>query len=195
MIHENWAYIGALIFFFGSFRYLVETVRGNVQPNRVTWSIWALAPLIAFFAQVGEGVSLQESLLTFMAGFVPVLILLASFLHKNAYWKIGKLDIVCGILSLGGLVLWLATGTGVIAIVFAILADFLAALPTIIKSYHFPETEDWTLYFFQTISALIALLVIRDWSVQTVAFPLYLFLDCILLTVLIKFKIGKRVVQ
>jgi hypothetical protein len=194
MIHENWAYVSAFIFFFGSFRYLVETARGKVQPNRVTWFIWGLAPLIAFFAQLGEGVTLQESLITFMAGFVPLLILFASFLHKNAYWKISRLDIICGILSLLGLVLWLRTGTGVIAIVFAILADFLAALPTIIKSYRFPETEDWTLYFFQTVSALIALLVIKDWTIQTVAFSLYLFLDCALLAVLIKFRVGKRLV-
>ena len=191
MINENFAFVGAAIFVFGSIGYLLDTLKGKVKPNRVTWFIWALAPLIAFAAQLREGVGFHQALLTFTVGFVPLVILIASFLNKKSYWKLGKLDIVCGVLSIFGLVLWLVTGTGLIAILFALLADALAALPTVVKSYKFPETENWLLYFANAISAAITLLTIKTWNVETFAFPLYIFIMTCILTVLIKFKVGK----
>src|SRR3989344_8314569 len=126
MINENFAILGAVIFFFGSIGYFVETIQGKVKPNRVTWFLWALAPLVAFTAQIKQGVGIQ-SLLTLMAGLIPFVIFFASFINKNSYWKIGRLDIICGIFSILGLVLWWITKVGNVAIAFAILADLLAA--------------------------------------------------------------------
>ena len=191
MINDNFVFLGAAIFFFGSIGYFVDTIKGKVKPNRVTWFIWSLAPLIAFIAQLKQGVGIHQALLTFMVGFIPLIIFIASFVNKKAYWKIGKLDIICGVLSLVGLFLWYITGTGIIAIFFAILADGLAAFPTVIKSFKFPETENWILYFANAISAGITLLTIKIWNPETFAFPLYILLLTLLLSVLIKFKIGK----
>lgn len=193
MINENFAFLGAAIFAFGSIGYFLDTLKGKVKPNRITWFIWALAPLIAFTAQIQEGVGIHQSLLTFTVGFIPLLILGASFINKKAYWKIGKLDIVCGILSLVGLSLWQITGTGLIAIFFAILSDGLAAVPTVIKSFKFPETENYVLYFANAISAAITLLTVKVWNFETFGFPLYIFLLTSTLAILIKFKIGRQV--
>ena len=140
MIHENFVFLGAIIFTLGSIGYIFDTLKGRVRPNRVTWFIWSLAPLIAFSAQLEEGVAIHQSLLTFTVGFIPFLILTASFLNKKSYWKLGKLDITCGVLSLIGLLLWQVIGIGLVAIAFAILADGVAAIPTIIKSYKFPDS-------------------------------------------------------
>jgi hypothetical protein len=191
VINDNLVFLGAAIFFFGSIGYFVDTIKGKVKPNRVTWFIWSLAPLIAFIAQLKQGVGIHQALLTFMVGFIPLIIFIASFVNKKAYWKIGKLDIICGVLSLVGLFLWYSTGTGNVAIFFAILADGLAAFPTVIKSFKFPETENWILYFANAISAGITLLTIKIWNPETFAFPLYIFLLTLLLAVLIKCKIGK----
>lgn len=150
-----------------------------------------MAPLIAFAAQIKEGVGIHQSLLTFTVGFIPFLILVASFVNKKSYWKIGTFDIACGALSLVGLLLWQIIGAGLIAIVFAIIADGLAALPTIIKSYKLPETENWLLYFANAVSAGITILTIRVWNLETFAFPLYILLLTGLLSILIKFEIGK----
>lgn len=191
MINENFVILGAIIFFFGSIGYFVDTIKGKVKPNRVTWFIWSLAPLIAFIAQLREGVGIHQSLLTFMVGFIPLIIFIASFINKKAYWQIGKLDVICGVLSLVGLFLWYITGTGIIAIFFSILADAGAAFPTIVKSYRFPETENYFLYFANAISAAITLLTIKIWNFETFSFPLYIFLLTSLLAILIKFKVGK----
>ena len=82
-----------------------------------------------------------------MAGFLPLLIFLSSFVNKNSYWKLKKLDYICLALAVLALILWKITNNPLLAIIFSILADFFAALPLIIKIYKFPETETISAYF------------------------------------------------
>ena len=97
-----------LIQLIGVFFYIKGMIYGTTKPNRVTWFIWALAPLIATWLawQAGAGLSILP---VFMAGFNPILVLIASFVIKQGYWHITRLDIVCGILALISLVLWVLT--------------------------------------------------------------------------------------
>ena len=99
MLHPNFAIVGALVQFFGSWPYLRDTIKGTVKPNRVSWLLWSIAPLIAAYAQFQQGVGLIF-LTTFVVGFVPIVIVTASFLNKEAEWNITKFDVICGALSL-----------------------------------------------------------------------------------------------
>lgn len=191
MINENFIYVGALVSFLGTLSYLVATIKGEAKPNRVTFFIWGIAPLIAFSASVKQGVGLQ-SLLTFMSGLNPLLIFFASFINKKAYWKLSKRDFVCGGLAIFGLMLWQITSIPNLAILFSILADGFASFPTLIKAYHYPETENAIGYLGPAIAAFITLLTITTWQFAYYAFPLYLFLVCTTLFVFIRFKVGKR---
>ncbi|MDP2864177.1 MAG: hypothetical protein Q8N73_00750, partial [bacterium] len=111
--------------------------------------------------------------------------------NKKAKWKLGRLDLSCGVLSLLGLLFWYVTKVGNIAILFSILADGLAAIPTVAKSYRYPETENYHVYLASAISAGITLLTIRTWNFAYFGFPLYILIICLILFILIKFKIGK----
>jgi hypothetical protein len=190
MINENFIYLGILLNSIGSISYIIDTVKGKVKPNRVTFFLWALAPLIIFFSEVKQGVGIQ-ALLAFVVGFWPLLTLLASFTNKKAEWRITKFDIICGILSLMGFILWLVTKVGNIAIIFSIMADGLAALPTVKKSYQYPETENVWIYFTGAIYAGITILTIKTWNFPHYAFPVYLFATNTLLAVLIQFDFKK----
>lgn len=191
MINENFAYLGIVIASLGGLIYFYKTLNGEVQPNRVTWFLWALAPLIAFAAQIEQGVGIQVWI-TFIFGFLPLLVFVASFVNKKSFWKITKLDLVFGLFSLVGLVLWQITGVGNVAIAFSIIADGMAAVPTIIKSYYYPQTENYFAYLTSAIGAAITLLTIKIWNFETFGFSLYILIVTVLLTVLIKFKIGKN---
>ena len=190
MINENFIYLGLLLNSIASIDYIIDTVKGKVKPNRVTFFLWALAPFIAFASEVKQGVGIQ-SLLAFVVGFWPLLTLLASFVNKKAVWKITRFDIICGLLSTIGLILWLITKVGNIAIIFSIVADGLAALPTIKKSYFFPESENGRIYSSGAVYAGITLLTIKIWNFPHYAFPMYLFLVNILLATLIQFDFKK----
>lgn len=192
MLNVNFILIGVALQFLTGIGYAFDTIKGKVKPNRVSWFLWMLAPGIAFFAEIKQGVGLQ-SLMTFIVGFVPLMILLASFVNKKSYWKIGKLDIVCGIFSLIGLALWVITQTGTIAILFSILADALAGMPTIIKAYKDPESEGALVFWAGVIMAGITILTITHWTIAESAFPIYIFLINLTIASLVSFKIGKLV--
>lgn len=189
MIDETFIVVGALLTLGASLGYLRDTVQGKVQPNRVSWFLWTAAPLIAFSAELHHGVGLP-ALLTFTMGFGPLLIFIGSFFNRNASWKLTKLDVICGIFALFGLILWQATGSGNIAILFSILADGMAAIPTIVKSYKDPESEKWYVYFFWAVSAALTLLALDHWSFAHAGFALYIFGLGMLFATLIKFKLG-----
>ncbi len=128
MIDAHFAILGALIVVTGNAAYAVDTVRGKTQPNRVTWMLWALAPMIAFAAEVAQGVGLN-AVLTLAVGVGPLLVVAASFLDPKAYARVTPFDAGCGVLSLIALVAWAATGRGNLAILLSVLADFLGRDP------------------------------------------------------------------
>lgn len=194
MISENWIIVGVVLQVLGSWSYLVDTIKGRVKPNKVSWLLWSIAPLIAFFAMIKQGVGMQ-AWVTFVVGFVPLVIFIASFFNKDAMWEIGKVDIVCGVLSVLGLVLWLITKVGNIAIFFSIVADGLAAIPTIIKSYNEPDTENATIFIFGIINSLIGILTITQWNFETYGFPIYLLIVNSIIAFLIRSKVGKKLVK
>ena len=190
MINQNFVILGAIIAVVGSVSYLIDTLKGRVKPNRVSFLLWSLAPLIAFFAEIKQGVGLQ-SLLTFMVGFLPLTIFIASFVNKKAEWKLTRFDLTCGAFSIVGLVLWYITKSGNIAIIFSILADGLAALPTLVKAFNHPETESGWPYFSSTLSAAITLLTVKVWNLANAGFPMYIGVVTLVISVLVWFKLGK----
>ena len=172
--------VGALVNIFGSWFYIQRTLRGVTKPNRVTYIIWALAPMVAFAAAISDGVG-WAALPVFISGFIPFLIFLASFVNKNAYWKISRFDYACGAISILALVFWQMTGDPAVAVLLAIISDALASLPTVIKSWRFPETEYWSGYAGAIVAAITALIAAPSFTFTAVAFPIYLIFVCVII--------------
>src|SRR5208337_2711653 len=114
-------FLAAGAFLVSAYVYVKSMLKGSVKPNRVSWLIWAIAPLIGSAAAVSNGTGLA-AVPVFMAGFVPLLILVASFAVKGAHWKLVKLDYACGFLSILAIIFWAVTSDPDIAILFAILS-------------------------------------------------------------------------
>ena len=175
----------------GTLMYVGATIKGEIKPNKISFLLWSLAPAVAFFAQIQQRVGVQ-SWTTLSIAILPFLIFVSSFLNKKAYWKIQLFDLSCGALSLVGLVLWYLTKVGNIAITFSILADGLAALPTIIKAYYYPETESAFPWLACSISGVLTLVTIHQWNFQTYGFPLYYSVAMGSIFFFAWTKIGKR---
>lgn len=186
MLNEHFVILGAVFNLLGVAGYVWATLQGRTKPNRITWFLWALAPLIAFAAELDEGVGLR-SLMTFMVGFGPAIVFLVSLLDRKAYWKLTAFDILCGLFSLLALILWKVTGTGTIAIILSIAADCLAGTPTFVKAYKRPDTETGTPFLGGAVSAAITLLTLKRWSLAAAGFPVYICLTCVYLYAVIAF--------
>ncbi len=183
--------LGVVANVFGVLYYVRDTWHGQTKPNRITWLMWSLAPLIGTVAALSDGVS-WATLPVFMTGFGALLIFLASFVNPLSYWKLGILDYVCGLLSALALVLWWITKEPNIAIVFAITSDGVAAVPTLIKSWKYPETESVVAYMAGLLSALTSFAALKLWGFSELAFPVYLVIaNAILVFAVWKHKFWK----
>ncbi len=173
MIPEYFGIVGAIVASLGGFYYLYETITGKSQPNRVTWILWGVFPMITFIAQRAQGVE-GVSWVTFVSGFTPLLVFAASFLNKKAYWKSRTLDYYLMLAAIVGIIMWAITDNPNLAIALALLADLLAAIPTVIKCYQHPETESWVAYGISMIGFAIGLLSVQTWNFENSAFVIYL---------------------
>jgi hypothetical protein len=191
MLDVHFVILGAVIGSAGMVAYVRDTLKGVTQPNRVSWLLWAVAPLIAFAVEVHEGVGLR-SLMTFTVGFGPLLVFIASFRSPGSVWRIGTLDYVCGMLSVAGLTVWLLTRHGTVALVASILADALAALPTLRKSLWHPDTETAVAYVAAVINAALTLLTVKKVTTAVIAFPLYIVVIASVESILIICRLGPR---
>jgi hypothetical protein len=173
MLPESFAQVGALISSIGGLQYLFATIRGTARPNRATWLLWGILPMIIFVAQRIRGVE-GLSWVSFAAGFPPLLIVAASFLNPKAYWQTGVFDYVCAGLAAIGMAGWFVTNDPNIAILFAIVADLAAGLPTVVKAYRYPATESWRAFALACVGFVISILAIHQWTFENAAFVLYL---------------------
>ena len=185
---EYLVFVGMILALFGSASYIKEMLKGKVKPNRISWLMWSVAPLIATAAAISEGVTLAV-IPVFAAGLGPLIVLVVSLFKKDAYWKITKLDYGCGILSLLALILWYITKDPIVAIIFSIASDGLASIPTLLKSWKHPETEDSIAYFTGLLSACTSFAAVSgEWSFATIAYPVYLIIATGLTTIFIERK-------
>ena len=167
--------IGAVVQLVGIFVYIRATVRGETKPNRVTWLMWSVAPLIGSVAAFSDGVR-WAALPVFMSGFAPLLVFIASFVNPKSYWKLEKFDYICGAFSILALVLWGITKEPLIAIIFSIASDGFAAVPTIIKSWKHPDSESVEAYTTGLFNSLTSFFALRTFGISELAFPIYLVL-------------------
>lgn len=180
MLPENIIYFGLLLQATGQITYIWSIIKGQAKPNLVSWVIWMVAPFLGFFFQIKSGAGIS-ALPVFMAGFGPFLVILFSIFIKNGYWKISVFDMYCGALSVLALIFYIVTHNLGISILFAILSDALACIPTIVKTWKFPKTENSWLYFCAMASNILGLLTLTAWSFSVAAFSVSIILQCVVI--------------
>ena len=184
--------LGAIVNFVGIYFYIKDVIKGNVKPNKITWLLWSIGPLIATFAAISSGVR-WAVVPVFMAGFAPLIVFIVSLFSKKAYWKIEKFDYICAICSILALVLWYITKEPLIAIIFSILSDLFAGIITVKKTWNHPETETHTPYSTGIFSAMTSFFVIPIWTPSQFLFPMYLvFMNGLILFAIYHKKILKN---
>ncbi len=184
---EYFVIVAAFASLLAAFVYIRSMFKGQTKPNRVTWLMWSIAPFIATAASVSTGVS-WAVVPVFMSGLSPFLIFISSFLKKKAYWKISSFDYLCGISAIIALILWYLTKEPNLAIIFAIVSDGSAALPTLAKAWRNPETESAWPFTVGIFSPITSFIVAATWTFSELAFPIYL----ISINILLVFSVTKK---
>ena len=172
-MHAFLAIAGSAINFAACLHYVRAILKGEASPNRVTWFLWALVPMIAGAAQLRAGVGIS-TLVVLSVGAGPAFVVLASFARGKGSWSLGPFDYLCGACALAALALWAITGDPVTAIVLSILGDAAAALPTLRKAWLEPATENRSAYLISLAGMILGIFSIREPTFAAYGFNAYL---------------------
>jgi hypothetical protein len=136
--------------------------------------MWALAPLVGTAAAIGAHADGWTTVRIFLAGFLPLIVLIASFINKQSYWKLTPFDFMCGFLSFIALIVWAVADSPRIAILLAAVGDGFAAIPTIRKAWKNPETETGLTFIASLVAVILVIPSIPKWNIENSAFQVYL---------------------
>jgi hypothetical protein len=161
--------------------YGVSMVQGRSKPARMTRFIVWLAASISFFSLWADG-STGAVWLAGVFAFRNTFLLLMSL--KYGMGGVATVDKYSLVIAITGLIGWQLSGDPLIALLFAILADFVGFVPALIKTYKEPDTEGPWFYYLETTAVLLNIVVIGAWSIDLL-FPVHILLTNIFMLGLI----------
>jgi hypothetical protein len=154
--------------------YIKDILHGTTRPNIFSFSLWALLLFISILAQFSAGASWSVTLL--VGDFIGTSSVVIFCLFGYGYGKYGRLEWVCTALAILAIISWQLTHQPVLAILFAVLADAMAAIPTIVKAFKDPWSEapaQWLLIAFASALAIASTTIFDP---ANLIFPAYLLL-------------------
>jgi hypothetical protein len=172
--HIILAAIAAILSFASVVPYVRDILYGTTRPNTITWFLWLFIQGIAIAAQFSEGAS--WSIIMVIADGITIMLVLVLSVIGYGYREWNAFDVVCGILGIVAIVAWQITGDAILALILSVVADALAAAPTIRKAYSDPWSENPTGWAFTAVAAVFGVLSTTSWNTANLLFPGYLAL-------------------
>lgn len=170
--------------------YAWSIVTKRTKPHRTTRLVLFLVTALgaaSLFAQ-------HDSVAIWLIGtcsLASAFVFLLSIKYGIGGWS--KVDLVCLIIALIGIIVWRVTNNPLLALYASIMADFAGMIPTLIKTYRLPKSEYWFSYVSLIIAISLTLLAVKDWEAQCFAYPLYLFIiNIIMLSLILRPRFSNR---
>ena len=156
-------------------------VKKKAQPHRITRLVIVLASVAWILGVVGS---------SNLGGivFAGIFLARASYLFvMSLKFGVGgstKLDRACLAIAVLAIVAYLVTGNGWAAVGLAILADLIGYIPTFVKTWRKPTSEDPVFFGIEGLASLCGVAAVGEWSIG-MALPLYFALCCVVVLALI----------
>jgi hypothetical protein len=169
------------------FPYILTTLQRKTRPNRASWWIWSTNGTVLCIGNYAAGASNTIGALI-CAVIAQFFIAILSIKYGEGGWN--RFDRRCLFGTGISFVLWYIFSSPLIAICLPLSIDILGALPTIKKSYHEPESEDFLTWLLYAIGSLFNILAITTWSFDIAITPLYVLgVNSIIVLLLLRKKI------
>lgn len=178
----NYWIIGTLVLsLISPISYTKSMMSGKAKPHRTT-------RLIVWLASVAGLLGVISS--TNLSGKIFALIFLVRatyLLVMSIFYGVGglaKLDKYCLGLGLLALITYATTQSGLLTITLGVLADVIGYVPTFVKTYHKPSSEDPLFFTVEGVASLLGVFAV--WELKAdILFPLYFTICSLLMVVLI----------
>ena len=170
---EILALLSAILIIVAAPPYIIDTVKGKTKPQRVTWLIFSVLGLIAFFSQLSLGATWS---LVFL-GFDTSASILAFILSvKYGVGGHSRLDTIALTIAGSGVLLALLAKQPIIALLGVILADISGVTLTIRKAYTHPGTETAISWWLVGTASLLGVLTVGEVKLSLLIYPIYLLI-------------------
>jgi hypothetical protein len=161
--------------------YTKSMLNGKVKPHRVT-------RLIVWLASVAGLLGVLNSSNNAGKIFALIFLIRATYLLIMAViYGVGglqKLDLYCLFFGVLALVAYYTTRSGLLTISLGIAADLIGYLPTFVKTYKKPESEDPLFFSIEGLASLFAIFAIWELA-PDILFPIYFLLSSMTVVALI----------
>jgi hypothetical protein len=153
--------IAVILTFVAYIPYYRDILRDKTQPHIYSWSLWGLLTVLLVALQIKGGAG-SAIWVTIAAGLLCIGVVILSL--RNGKKDITTSDTVVAILSLIAIGFWLIADQPAISITLVIVADMLAFIPTVRKSWNKPHSETLSLYVTNALRFFLALAAVENYT-------------------------------
>ena len=170
-MYETLGIIAGILALGGYIPYIYTTIKGSNRPNKATWFIWTLVGGLLAFSYMSAG---DKNAIWVPLGYFigPLIVAILSMRYGYSEWT--KFDTFCVVAAVISLVPWFLSNDATITLLINVMIDATGALPTIIKTYREPESEDFVSWLIFFIANTLEVIAISNWDLSAV-YPFYLF--------------------
>lgn len=166
--------LGALVISTAQVIYIVNCLRRKITPSVLSWFGWSCLMGTSLVSQIVHK-GWQWSMTGIASSAVGCLtIAVVAWLSGNFSFK--RRDLAFLAAGLGCVGVYVVSDDPWVTTVFAIIADALLGVPTIVNAYREPALERSAAWILGVVSAVMALSICVGHSVIYVLFPAYLVL-------------------
>lgn len=163
-------------------------LKGEYKPHRITRLVLLIVTVLfvaTLFAQ-NDRTALYLALAQ-VIGSIGIFILSI----KYGVGGTSKMDAVIFLGAMASLVIWKTTNDPALGLYASILTDLIGFSPTLVKAWKDHTSEDWKFYGCDVLASFFNLLALKSLLLNEVAFPVYIFLINLTITVILLYKKSK----
>lgn len=152
--------------------YIFGILNRRTIPHKVSWLVWSALGILTAASYYASGAR-ESALLPVANAFAHVVVAGLSLKYGTGGWsRTDKMSIIGAVL---GLVLWAFTNEPFAALLVTIIVEAIGAVPTVLKTFHNPQSEDrlaWSLFL---VANFLNLLAVGSWTLSIASYPVYSF--------------------
>lgn len=183
-----WIWGTLLLSILSPIAYTKSMLKGKAKPHRITRLIVWLASVAGLLGVLNSSNSAGKIFALIFFIRATYLLIMAAIYGVGGFQK---LDLYCLFFGLLALVAYYTTKSGILTISLGIAADSIGYIPTFVKTYHKPESEDPLFFSIEGLASLFAIFAIWEF-VPDILFPVYFLLSSLTVVALIY---RKRILQ
>ncbi len=166
--------LSAILIFLSGYPYMRAIYKRELErPVTSTWCLWLGIGILLFITNREAGANWETTLLPIFMGVInPAIIVFLSLKYGKYRWQTA--DTACVIVCIITILIWQSTDSPLLGILGGVIADALAALPIIIKSWRDPKDEPifpWAMFAF---ASALSMLAVEEWVMKYWLFPVYM---------------------